>query len=113
MTYEDKIAAVIGGLDSDGADSEEEWAINILSRIGITKENPYGTPSIPPRVIGGNPLPKIPWDSEFICPVCHNDNASRIKTILIAETAFGISFQVECFNCNAKWKTDAMKTNLF
>ncbi len=29
-------------LDSDGADSEAEWAANILKAIGITPENPDG-----------------------------------------------------------------------
>ena len=42
MTYEEKLQQVIARLDSDGADSEEEWAANILRSIGITPENPDG-----------------------------------------------------------------------
>jgi hypothetical protein len=38
MTYEEKVAAVISKLDSDGADTEREWAENILRAIGITPD---------------------------------------------------------------------------
>ena len=38
-TYEDILKAVVSKLDSDGADSEEEWAGNILRSIGITPES--------------------------------------------------------------------------
>lgn len=52
MTYAEKLKRVIARLDSDGADSEEEWAANILRSIGITPETPNGeeqptTPTIP------------------------------------------------------------------
>jgi len=42
MTYADKLKRVMAKLDSDGADSEEEWATNILRSIGITPEHPNG-----------------------------------------------------------------------
>ena len=44
-TYQEKLQAVVAKLDSDGADSEEEWAANILRALGITPENPDGTPT--------------------------------------------------------------------
>jgi hypothetical protein len=43
MTYQEKLRAVVAKLDSDGADSEEEWAASILKAIGInTPDNPTG-----------------------------------------------------------------------
>ncbi len=42
QTYQEKLRAVVEGLDSDGADSEVEWAVNILRSIGITPETPNG-----------------------------------------------------------------------
>lgn len=36
MTYQEKIQAVIEGLQ-DGGDTEEEWAESILCRIGINR----------------------------------------------------------------------------
>ena len=42
MTYDQKLKKVMARLDSDGADSEEEWAIGILKAIGITRETPDG-----------------------------------------------------------------------
>jgi len=46
MTYADKLKRVMAKLDSDGADSEEEWATNILRSIGITPEHPIRNLSI-------------------------------------------------------------------
>lgn len=37
LTYEQMLERVIARLDSDGADSEREWAMNILASIGITQ----------------------------------------------------------------------------
>ena len=45
MTYDQKLRKVIAHLDSDGADSEAEWAANILKAIGITRETPDGVES--------------------------------------------------------------------
>jgi hypothetical protein len=42
MTYNEKLRKVMAKLDSDAADSEVEWAANILKAIGITPENPDG-----------------------------------------------------------------------
>jgi hypothetical protein len=42
MTYTEKLERVMARLDSDGADSEQEWAENILRSIGITPETPDG-----------------------------------------------------------------------
>ena len=59
----------MAGLDSDGADSEAEWAARILASIGITPETPDGNeppimvqPAIPPAIppVIGSPL-KLPF----------------------------------------------------
>ena len=42
MTYQEKLERVMARIDADGADSEQEWAENILRSIGITPENPDG-----------------------------------------------------------------------
>lgn len=56
MTYEEKVQRVIAKLDSDGADSEREWAENILRSIGITPETPNGPQPVPlERILFGNP----------------------------------------------------------
>lgn len=109
MTYQDKVAAVMGGLDSDGADSEEEWAKNILRRIGITKENPNGIPQATPRVIEVKPAAMI-HIPKFECPNCVGDNTTAR---VLAETAEGVSFMISCFDCDATWQTETIKTNPF
>jgi hypothetical protein len=63
MTYEAKVNAVISKLDSDGADSEREWAENILRSIGITPETPNGVQTITPGVVPSYFQPRPPTDS--------------------------------------------------
>jgi hypothetical protein len=65
MTYNQKLRKVMAGLDSDGADSEAEWAANILKSIGITPETPDGIADIQPKDIAQPPIvakphPNIP-----------------------------------------------------
>jgi hypothetical protein len=63
MTYEAKVQAVISKLDSDGADSEREWAENILRSIGITEQTPDGIQTITPGVVPSYFQPRPPSDS--------------------------------------------------
>jgi hypothetical protein len=70
MTYEAKVSAVISKLDSDGADSEREWAENILRSIGITPETPDGIVTIT--------MPTVP---EYFRPRAETDhNQDSIET---------------------------------
>ena len=64
MTYNQKLRKVIAGLDSDGADSEAEWAARILASIGITPDRPDGIPDVQPKDVAQPPIiieqPAIP-----------------------------------------------------
>lgn len=67
MTYEQKVQTVISKLDSDGADSEREWAENILRSLGITEQTPNGTVTIT--------MPTVPSYFQPRPPTDHNQDA--------------------------------------
>lgn len=66
MTYDQKLRKIIAELDSDGADSEAEWAARMLASIGITPDNPDGgmnaglPEAVKPTVMIPKPHPNIP-----------------------------------------------------
>lgn len=63
MTYNQKLRKIMATMDDwDAADSEAEWAANILKAIGITPETPDGIADVQPKDIAKQikPHPNIP-----------------------------------------------------
>ena len=59
----------MGGLDSDGADSEAEWAARILASIGITPETPDGIVDVQPKDIACPPVIGSPLQLPYVKPI--------------------------------------------
>lgn len=51
----------MAALDSDAADSEAEWAANILKAIGITPETPDGVADVQPKNVAQPPIITKGW----------------------------------------------------
>lgn len=90
MTYQEKLKAVMSRLDSAGADSEEEWAANILKAIGIVPEE-SGLPSVSPTT--PQPKPTSPVRSDEAAD--EDFNSYRLCSLLFPKTPWTSSSGAE------------------